>query len=86
MVKGGAGIEPAAWPAVGSAPEPLFLSPLAGSLPAVQVLPQSLLPGGGLFPVRAVAENWIFVHVLGATGKHTSSFISYCLSKDVHLS
>lgn len=40
----------------------------SGSLPTVQVFPEPLLSGGGLFPVCAITENRIFIYILGTSG------------------
>lgn len=55
-------------PEPGPEPEAVCLC-LPGSLPAVQVLPQPVLPGGGVLPVRPGAEDRIPVHVLGPSGR-----------------
>ena len=41
-----------------------------GSLPAVQVLPQPVLPGGGAVPVCPSAGYRLPVHILGTSGMH----------------
>lgn len=48
-----------------------------GSLPAVQVLPQPVLPGGGVLPVRPGAEDRIPVHVLGPSGQRLMLLSSF---------
>lgn len=48
----------------------LFLSVfILGFIPAVQVFPQLVFLGGGLLPVRAISENRVSLHLLGAAGE-----------------